>query len=270
VLEFIAEAYKWFVDIVDAADLLTRRYRLFMSTSWPLHLILEIGTMAERGEPNLRLEDRLLEFYRVDNWRELNKLLESVCSYASIARHRCKTIRDVAKVMRAGEMDGFNAATYVLPRMFAELEGILVDYADADLDIQTAGSKTLTMPGIVKNLRPTATAIEKPALRLIANLLFKSRKNRPVPKGKKLHRHTLLHGRAIAPARRVDVVRIMLVIDAVAYLIDKQRDVQSQQVTWRTVYADFLSSSAKFAKLHQSLTALPAPVAADEPPLMLK
>jgi hypothetical protein len=240
-----AEAANQTVDTVLAAENLARSARWCISTTWPMSLVLEIGKLAEKPYPRLAVEARLLEYYRRDDWRELTALVENACTYHSVHRARKRVLRDAVLLIRAGESNGFNAAAFAVPRLFAEFEGLLADYYAL---IPVKGKKSLiksrsdvSVKAIVATLTPIASKIERPSLRLVRNQHFKTLPNFKAKPGRSLNRHRYAHGRVLAPTRITDAIRILLLIDLCAYLVDVRMEWHTDHVDRRQVYAETLS-----------------------------
>jgi hypothetical protein len=258
ILDGVGRAVEATVNTVHAADVLARRYGWILSTSWPPTLVLEIGRLAEARRRNVEVDRRILSFYRDNDWCELDRLVEAVCECRSVRNERARVLRDLVLVMRAGDERGFNAASFAIPRLFAELEGIARDYAARDLRLVDTKQKMVSMKDILPSLRRVAFPIEKPALRLCLNVYFKHRRGKVAPAGKRrLHRPRVLHGIAYAPARRVDVLRVLLMIDLVACLIDRKRGVETERSVLRRAWAETLSG---VARLGRTVRSLPAPM----------
>jgi len=243
VVTFAGEVMERFGDAVNAADGIARKYRWGISTSWPLYLLMALGDMAARGVPYHEFESALMEFYSCENWHEVESLIASTCEYQSVSLLRRKILRDTVVMIRAGERDGFNAAAFAVPTLFAQLEGILREYSSATLGLVDTPAKTVSVKNIVPALAAVASPIERPSLDVITNLLFKSYKAGEPPRGQRFSRHLFNHGRATEPGKTSYVVRLLLMIDQVAYLIDKARGVDSHAVQFRSSWADTLSSA---------------------------
>jgi len=245
---------------VHSAEVIARRYRWCVSTSWPPVLIFQIAEMAEREAPYCEFEAAMMVFYSANDWYEVEALMEATCRYESVSPMRRKILRDTVLLIRVGERDGFNAAAFATPTLFAQLEGILRDYGREDLGLVDGHrKKSITMKDIVPSLRRVATRIERPSLDVITNLLYKSYPSKNPPAGKRFNRHLFNHGRAMEAGRVSYVIRLLLMIDQVAYLIDKARNVESDEVQARTTWAETLTSTAKHGRLAKGPPALAAP-----------
>jgi len=242
---YVGEIMERFGAVVYAAEGIARRYRWGISTSWPLYLLMALGDLAERGAPYHEFESALMEYYSRDNWREVESLVASMREYVSVSPLRRKILRDTVLMIRAGERDGFNAASFAVPTMFAQLEGILREYGSETLGLVDTKAKSVSVKRIMPALVTVASQIERPALNVITNLLFKSYKAGVPPRGQRFNRHLFNHGRATEPGRISYVVRLLLMIDLVAYLIDRARDVDTPAVRLRASWADTLSSATQ-------------------------
>ena len=80
--------------------------------------------MVEQGEPRRNVQRRILLYYEKDDWKELAALIEAACTYKSVKKRRRKVLCDVQKILKAGKLDDFNAANFVLPRLFIEAEDL--------------------------------------------------------------------------------------------------------------------------------------------------
>lgn len=201
--------------------------------------------MAERGAPYHEFEARIMDFYRAENWRELEELVEATCRYESVSSLRYRVLRDTVPLIRAGERDGFNAASFAVPTLFAHLEGMLRDYARDDLGlIEGATKKSITVRDITPSLRAAAAPVERASLDVMTNLLYRSYRSKNPPKGYRFNRHLFNHGRALEPGRTSYVVRLLLMINQTAYLIDKVRGVDNDAVQLRESWSQMLSAGS--------------------------
>jgi hypothetical protein len=238
------------VDIVGQADLIARKYRWGLSTSWPLALIAELGAMAAEQKPRIAFDRRIVAFYRTGGWAELDKLVENICSYASVHAHRKNVLRQTVILFRASEAYDLNPALFAQLVLFAQLEGILGDYAaEEGLLITRKPKKTITVRSILPALKKHASAVERPALRLIGES-FKNYYSKAPPKGKRRsHRHWNMHGKIKSQAGYSDAIKLILAIDLVAYLADKSRCLtRNEGMDRRHLYGGFLSQTSEIAK----------------------
>ncbi|HEX3466056.1 MAG TPA: hypothetical protein VHS78_18555 [Candidatus Elarobacter sp.] len=122
--------------IARSADVLARRYRWGISTSWPPSLVATLGRLTDQ-QVRIALVDRaILDFYRADNWRELEALVDNIASYDAVDSVRVRHLRGAVQVIRASTILGsFNAATFVQPVLFIELEGLCRDFCEQDPDL---------------------------------------------------------------------------------------------------------------------------------------
>lgn len=238
---------------VDAAESIARRYRWCLSTNWSLRVVMTLGKMADAGIPYQVFEHEMISFYASNNWREVAALIESTCEYESVSPLRRKILRDTVLLIRAGERDGFNAASFAVPTLFAQLEGLLRDFAHADLGLGDGPGKTITVRQITPALHAIAARVARPSLDIISNLLYASYRTKNPPKGQRFARNLFNHGRAIQPGRISYIIRLLLMIDQIAYLIDKYRGVESEAVHNRLVWSEWLSASADQAHLSKSI-----------------
>lgn len=246
VVSFLGEVSMHFSVAVHAADGIARRYRWCISTSWPLNLIISLGEMADRNAPYYEFEAAMLGFYSAGEWREVEALVKGTCAYESVSPLRRTILRDTVLLIRAGERDGFNAAAFAVTTLFAQLEGLLRDFARKDLAlVEGQTKKTITVRDIVPTLRGAAEPVERPSLDVIVNLLYKSYRSKNPPQGRRFSRHLFNHGRALEPGRISYVIRLLLMIDQVAYLIDKVRGVESDAVQTRRNWSELLSASSE-------------------------
>jgi hypothetical protein len=229
------------VDLLHAADKLARATRWCISTTWPPSLVLEIGALAQGAHPRKAVEARLLDYYRQNEWQELAALVESTCQYRSLHRARKRVLRDAVAMIRAGEAGGFNPATFAVPRLFAELEGLLSEYS-ALLQAKQRKPQRAGVKAIVATLLPVASKIERPSLRLLRNQHFKTLPNFKAKPGRSLNRHRYAHGRVLAPTRITDAIRVLLLIDLSAFLIDLKMKWHCDHVDKRRLYAVSLST----------------------------
>lgn len=239
--------------VAHAADSIARRCRWCISTSWPPQLIVDIATMAEEGRPLHEFESRMMSFYRDNSWDELEKLLLATCSYDSIAPHRKRILLDTVMVLRAADRDAFNGASFAIPTLFAELEGILRDFAAADLGIVDGPGKSITVKQMMEPLAAVASRIEKPACEVITRLLFASYRDKVPPIGMRFNRHYYSHGRTKSAARVSRVVRLLLMIDLVAYLIDLKRESQAPAVRLRALWAILLNGFTDIGAMNSAM-----------------
>lgn len=245
----VAEAGKRISIGIHSAEVIARRYRWCVSTSWPPVLIFKIAEMTEREAPYCEFEAAMMMFYSANDWYEVEALVEGTCRYESVSAMRRRILRDTVLLIRAAERDGFNGAAFAIPTLFAQLEGILRDYGRESLGlVEGARKRSVTMKDIVPSLRRVATRIERPSLTVITNLLYKSYPSKNPPRGKRFNRHLFNHGRAMEAGRTSYVIRLLLMIDQVAYLIDKARNAESEEVQMRTSWAETLSSSARHGR----------------------
>lgn len=244
VVSVIGEIVIRFNEIVRAAEHIAHRYRWCISTSWPPHLIVTLGDMAERGAPYHEFEAQVMEFYRADNWHELEQLVEGTCRYESVSQLRRAVLRDTIPLIRAGQRDGFNAASFAVPTLFAHLEGMLRDYGSEDLGlVEGMSAKSITIKDITASLQTVAAPVERASLDVITNLLYRSYRSKNPPRGQRFNRHLFNHGRALEPGKVSYVVRLLLMIDQMAYLIDKARGTENEAVQLRESWSEILSAS---------------------------
>jgi hypothetical protein len=226
------------------ADVLARKYRWGVSTSWPPALLIELGGLAT-DRTRAAVDTCILDYYQRDNWHELEQLVVTICSHASVSVHRARVMRDLVGMLRAANST-FNPATFALPTLFSELEGICRDFAGDDLAERYASLKT--RPTIVKHavrtLRASAYPIERHGLHLVANVVYKTHRQRSPRRGKRLSRHIQLHHGSKGPRHLTDVVRLLLLIDLVAYLIDVHRGLASEYHERRRAWGEYLSDAS--------------------------
>ncbi len=205
---------------------------------------MEIGSLAE-NRTRAAVDSCILDYYQRDNWHELEQLVETICSHASVSVHRARVMRDLIGMLRAA--DGtFNPATFAIPTLFSELEGICRDFAGADLTEKYAGLKQ--RPTIIKHaittLRTSAHPIERHGLHLIANVVYKRHGQKSPRRGKRLSRNIQLHHGSEGPRHLTDVIRLLLLIDLAAYLIDVHRGSASEYHEQRRAWGEYLSGAA--------------------------
>jgi hypothetical protein len=203
--------------------------------------VLEIGSLANDAHPRQAVEARLLHFYSKNNWEELCALVTSICEYRSLHRARKRVLKDAVEMIRSGGAGRFNAATFAVPRLFAELEGLLRDYA-IQQNTTNIKQRSPSVSQIVSMLKPAASKIEVPTLRLIRNLHFASLPGLKARPGRSLNRHRYAHGRVLAPTRITDAIRVFLLIDLCVYLIDRTTGVDNEQINRRRLYGETLST----------------------------
>lgn len=240
-------------EVAHAADSIATRFRWCISTSWPPELIFDIAQMVEADRPLHAFEDRMMNFYRENSWEEAEKLVLATCSYESVAPNRRKVLVDTVTLLRAADRYDFNAASFAIPTLFAELEGLLRDYATEDLGLADGPGKSITVRQMMRPLEAVASRIERPACEVITRLLFASYRDKVPPVGMRFNRHYYNHGRSKAPARVSRVVRLLLMIDLIAYLIDLKRGSESSAVRLRAAWATILSGFSDFGELNKSL-----------------
>jgi hypothetical protein len=246
--EAIAAGAERFAESTRDADAIARRYHWCVSTSWPISFVVEIAEMGSKNASRTTVDRRILAFYSDNNWFELEELTTDVVGRASTSIARRRHIRDLSKIMRAGDRDGFNAANFVVPTLFAQLEGILRDFSRDDFGLTDVARKQLSVRAMIEPLRASAFPIEQPGIDLITRRLWKSTKGRPALVGERNTRHFRLHGHAQAPVRKTDVIRLILMIDLVTALIDRYRSAAAEDpdiaIQFRASYAQLLSYRA--------------------------
>ncbi len=240
-------------EVANAADTIATRFRWCISTSWPADLIFDIAQMADADRPFHEFEERMMTFYRENSWEEIEKLVLATCSYESVAPNRRRVLLDTVTLLRAADRDGFNAASFAIPALFAELEGLLRDFATEGLGLVDGPGKSITVRQMMKPLEAVASRIERPACEVITRLLFASYRDKVPPVGMRFNRHYYNHGRSQAPARVSRVVRLLLMIDLIAYLIDLNRGSESPAVRLRATWGILLSGFSDFGELNQTL-----------------
>jgi hypothetical protein len=175
--------------IMRTADVLARHYRWGVSTSWPLTLVAELGllTGAEATVRHRVVEETIVGYYRTNDWHELGELVEATCSYEALSPARRRVLRDVVAMIRASE-DGtlFNPATFAFPALAIEVEGFARDIIAEEPDLALKYEKTRKRNGSGKNpavflaraLNPEADRIDRHALHLVRNVIFKNHNGR--------------------------------------------------------------------------------------------
>jgi hypothetical protein len=258
----VGDVLDWFDEldrIARTADVLARKYRWGLSTTWPPALVAHLGRLAEGSATATALNQAVFAYYRADDWCELDALVEGICSREAIAAVRRSVLRHTVKMIRASEAGAFNAATFALPTLFSELEGICHDIAAADPSLNArlaayvaSGRRPNIARFVARELRPSAARIERHGLHLIEKVVFKNHNNVVPKRGRRLSRNVQQHGRGRAPRRLAEVVRILLMIDLVAYLADARRGVVSEDLEARRTWGDYLSQAS--VRGHKSLT----------------
>jgi hypothetical protein len=249
----IADAVARGLDLIHTADILARRYRWGISASWAPALILQVGELAQSRCSLERFEAHVLGFYEANDWEQLSHLLEVTCAYKSLSSRRKRILRDALRLLRSAKAGRFDPATWLLPALFAQLEGVLRDYAQEYPALKDSNPRT-----IIRSLRPYVAPIERPALRVIYDHVFRDTRRRPA-KHKRVSRNLHLHGLTKAPATMPSVIRVILMINLVAYLIDARAGVQSKEVAGRAFWALFLSQTKKTAQKYEKLKAQARP-----------
>lgn len=247
------------VDEVDrvmrTADVLARRYRWGLSTSWPMTLVTQLGTLTKEN-PQLApraVRDVIVGFYRANGWRELEELVASTCEFESLSPARKRILRDTVKMIRASDGAGYNPATFALPVLLIELEGfardILLEEHDLRPKYEAARKKNGSLPNagrfLARQLNAEAERIERHALHLLGKVIFKDFRGRIPRRGVQLSRNLNLHGHARAPRQMSAALRIFLVIDLLAYLVDRRRGVTSERIIRRTLWGGYLSGATE-------------------------
>ncbi len=244
-------------DLVHAAETVARRYRWCLSTSWPPALVMELGQMADEGASLADFEARILRFYEANDYRELGNLVEATCDYQSVAPRRKRILREGVIAARALRAAGCNPATWLLPRLFVEFEGILRDYVRAD--VPTLSAQNASVREMIKTLRPFAAAVERPALHVISAHLYRNTRRKQA-KHVRVSRHLHLHGLTRMPATMPSTIRVLLMLDLVAYLIDRRRGVDlTGRVEMRATWADILGRTATMGKKFREIRGGPIP-----------
>ncbi len=238
-------------NLVYAGEYLARRYRWCLSMSWPLPFILRVGKMAEVRAPLHVFEAEVVRFYEADDHRELMALVNELCAYDAVSKPRKAILREVPEIVRASVPRKFNAAAWLLPRLFVELEGVLRDYARVDLGQLYLANDVVKLS--IRSLHRYASSLERPALRVITDHLFRNTRKMPA-RHKRISRNLHLHGLTKAPATMASVIRVLLMIDLVANLIDQRRGIDltgriSMRITKSYILSKAKQSGRRFREL---------------------
>jgi hypothetical protein len=199
----LADAYAVFSENVEAAENLARKYRWCLSASWPVSLIVEIGQMVTHESKKAAVDRAIVGYYEAYDWLELEKLIDAIAERGCVSKVRRKLLLDTVRLMRAGDRDGFNAASFVVPALFPQIEGIVRDFAAIELGKDDYTEKNgLSLQTIIAELRQYAEPIELAGLELIEGHLWRSWRKADAPPGKRFTRHRVLHGLAQGRERR--------------------------------------------------------------------
>jgi hypothetical protein len=213
--------------------------------------------MAEDRAPLHLFERAVTDFYEADDYRQLDGLIETLCSYGSISRGRKAMLRETPAMVRAARQSDFDAATWLLPRLFIELEGILRDYVRADLGQVAAATDNPVKIGI-KSLRGHAMKLERPALHVLSDHLFRNTRRR-VARHKRISRNLHLHGLTKVRPTFASAIRVLLLIELTANLIDRRRGVDpTGSLAGRTFWVGLLGQATKTSRRLQGVMSIGA------------
>lgn len=214
----IDEVYRLF----EALAVLASRYGWALTPSIDVPVILVLAAAARDSKaPHHAIYRLVCEHLRDNDWFHLHRIVEEMRDYSIVTPRRFKIVRDcVGTMSRHGER-GYNAANLVVPTLFAQIDGMLTEFA-TEVGIDRWASN--------KNKRALRSEFERvtyrfdqPALELLFDVLFAPAKPGVEQDRRKLNRHKILHGEWLAYGRVEHVLRTLLIVDFVGYVVEEHR-----------------------------------------------
>jgi len=233
--------------VLDGLRTLQSTHAWCLTPSFPPYVIFAMATTA-RETSGLATGHAIYRFIRdwlrQNDWSNMRLMISEMQSYRPITAVRHKVIRDAMAALKWHGKNGFNAANLAVPSLFAIIDGMLTEFAEAAgvekwNDRKRGGPKKLRA-----EFERVTYAFDTPALDLIFEVLFAS----SIGVTRRLNRHKILHGEWLRYGRIEHLIRTILIVDFLGYVIDEYVNRQAasdwtQPVSDKSVYSKLLSES---------------------------
>jgi hypothetical protein len=235
--------------LLEALSKLSSRYAWCFTPSVEFHAIAGIASAARNAKAPHRVIHRLVRNYLLrDDWFQLRRIVSEMDNYSIMRGRRCKIIRDCIIAMQWHGMRGFNAATLVVPTLFAQIDGVITEFAH-EVGIPKWNDRKQNGPQNLRRAFEVVTyAFDKPALDLIFEVLFAPSRPAVSLARRRLNRHKILHGQWLEYGRLEHVLRTILIVDFLGYAIEEYRERHRSgdwdtAVTEKSQYSKMLSEN---------------------------
>lgn len=217
----IDEAYRLF----DALGVLASRYGWALTPSIPPHVIFVLAAAArDSHSPHKDIYRLVRDHMNANDWQNARILVDGLREYSVVTPRRHKIIRDCVEAAISRRRRAYNAANVVLPALFAQVDGMLSEFArEVRIDRWASGRNKTALRAEFERV---TYRFDEPALDLLFDVLFATTRPGQPLAGRRFNRHKILHGEWLGYGRVEHVLRTLLLLDFVGYVVEEHRQRQ--------------------------------------------
>jgi len=199
-----------------------RKYKWFVTPSLPIAFVSEVVKIGKkRGNRRGEINNLFINYFCSKNFKELEALVNGWDSN-DIFKPRMKILKDCVRGLKNARR-GCNPSNFVLPALFAQIDGIQQEYMETHGCIKErkwkdAAGKEINWKDFYRNMTLKQDLYEL-ANEIFLNILFqKSQRGKPLETPFTFNRHKIMHGEHIRYGRIDYTIRAFLILDFLASL----------------------------------------------------
>ncbi len=214
-------------------------YNWLITPSLPYSLLLEIVEIdGESTNHKLKKINAIfLNYFKENNWENLNNMIER-WKGIPLFRDRMKIIRDCVNIIKIYNGQKVNVANFVIPTLICQIDGLISDYIEYEIGVswdndsrgwtdpktkellKDSNGKKIKREEIIKMQKSEALSDEL-FYKIILDILFsKAYRGKPPASNLQFNRHKIIHGENKHYGRWDYLIRLFLILDFVAYIIN--------------------------------------------------
>jgi hypothetical protein len=199
-----------------------QRYKWFVPSDLPYDAVTELNDIVRAGgQVAVNIRHFFVHGFRIDEWTPLVEFVANLRQNPALRRGRYGTLRDCADVMRRHGKGRFNAAAVIIPALIGIIDGMLIEFARDDLEMEPRALGTRSGYKQVRDALVDpgggALGLDEPAANLAFGVLFEAAYPGDVPvHGMGFNRHKIVHGESLNYGTAANALRAFFVVDFVA------------------------------------------------------
>lgn len=210
-----------------------KRYKWFISPSFPLHFVYQVVELGRReGNQYKAINDLFVDYFQKDNWTNLEEMIHS-WKDNPVFKGRYKIILDCLKTVQTMENNNVNVANVILPTLIVLIDGVTSKYLEQKgLSWKNDFTEDVVdKAGVVKekgritqykNIRTAvlSSSLDEQINHVFLEILFRSSRQVGIEQLYDFNRHKVLHGKTVRYGKKVHMIRAFMTLDFLAHLAE--------------------------------------------------
>ena len=218
----------------EKASEILKKYHWFISPSVPISLIYDIVKIDEEIESNKLAEINYLfiNYFSADNWSNLDLMIDKWIEIPIFKGRRFKIIYDCVEIVKLCQSKRINAANVVVPTLISQIDGIMSEYLEMNgLSfvkpnnwINHITNETKKRNESIKDEKPQvmSSTLDELATDFLFDILFQTAYRGETPATQfYLNRNKIIHGEKYHYGRKDYLIRVLLILDFLAHIIQQ-------------------------------------------------